>query len=103
MNLGPLWTHSCFCFEDFNGELRSLFHGTQSIEEQIVLAISVQQKIPELLGLYLKMVQSLKRFMSTCPGNDNLFSRKKSFGMTACIALWVISEIIFLLTLNDWS
>ena len=20
MDLGPLWTHSCFCFEDFNGE-----------------------------------------------------------------------------------
>ena len=28
-DLGPLWTHSCFCFEDFNGELRRLFHGTQ--------------------------------------------------------------------------
>lgn len=52
MNLGRLWTHSCFCFEDFNGELRSLFHGTQSIEEQIVFAISVQQKIPELLPLF---------------------------------------------------
>ncbi|XP_068757460.1 uncharacterized protein [Montipora capricornis] len=51
MDLGPLWTHSCFCFEDFNGELRSLFHRTQSIEEQIVLAISVQQKIPELVPL----------------------------------------------------
>ena len=32
------------CFEDFNGELRSLLHGTQSIEEQIVLVIIVQQK-----------------------------------------------------------
>lgn len=51
MDLGPLWTHSCFCFEDFNGELRSLFHGTQSTEEQIVLAISIQQKIPELVPL----------------------------------------------------
>ena len=29
MDLGPLWTHSCFCSEDFNGELRSLFHGTK--------------------------------------------------------------------------
>ena len=19
-DLGPLWTHSCFCFEDFNGD-----------------------------------------------------------------------------------
>ena len=51
MDLGPLWTHSCFCFEDFNGELRSLFHGTQSVEEQIVTAVSVQQKIPELVPL----------------------------------------------------
>jgi len=41
-DLGSLWTHSCFSFEDFNGELRSLFHRTQSIEEQIVLAISMQ-------------------------------------------------------------
>ena len=47
-DLGPLWTHSCFCFEDFNGELRTLFHGTQGIEEQIVLAVRIQQKIPEL-------------------------------------------------------
>ena len=31
-DLGPLWTHSCFCFEDFNGELRHFFHGTQHIE-----------------------------------------------------------------------
>ncbi|CAH3158193.1 unnamed protein product [Porites lobata] len=50
-DLGPLWTHSCFCFEDFNGELRSLFHGTQSVEEQIVTAVSVQQRIPELVPL----------------------------------------------------
>lgn len=50
-DLGPLWTHSCFCFEDFNGELRSLFHGTQRIEEQIVLAVRIQQKIPELVPL----------------------------------------------------
>ena len=51
IDLGPLWTHFCFCFEDFNGELRGLFHGTQRIEEQIVLAISVQQKISELVSL----------------------------------------------------
>lgn len=47
-DLGPLWTHSCFCYEDFNGELRRLFHGTQSVEDQIVLAVCIQQKLPEL-------------------------------------------------------
>ncbi|KAK2558802.1 hypothetical protein P5673_019017 [Acropora cervicornis] len=61
IDLRPLWTHSCFCFEDFNGELRSLFHGIQSIEEQIVLAISVQQKIPELVPL-LENGSSLQEF-----------------------------------------
>lgn len=50
-DLGPLWTHSCFCFEDFNGELRHMFHGTQNVEMQIVLSVCVQQKVPELLPL----------------------------------------------------
>ena len=50
-DLGPLWTHSCFCFEDYNGELRHFFHGTQHVEMQIVLSICVQQKIPELIPL----------------------------------------------------
>lgn len=50
-DLGPLWTHSCFSYEDFNGELRRLFHGTQNVEELIVLAVSVQQKLPELTPL----------------------------------------------------
>lgn len=50
-DLGPLWSHSCFCFEDFNGELRKLFCGTQGVVGQIVLAVSIQQKIPELLPI----------------------------------------------------
>lgn len=50
-DLGPLWTHSCFCYEDFNGELRSCFHGTQSVEYQIALAVCIQMKIPELVPL----------------------------------------------------
>ena len=50
-DLGPLWTHLCFCFENFNGELRHLFHGTQHVEMQIVLSVCVQQKIPELIPL----------------------------------------------------
>ena len=34
-NLGPLWTHSCFFFEDLNGDFRDLFHGTQNINGQV--------------------------------------------------------------------
>ena len=50
-NLGPLWASSCFCYEDFNGDLRKLFHGTQNVDSQITFAICFQQKIPELVSL----------------------------------------------------
>ena len=35
--LGPLWSHSCFFFEDLNGDFRDLFHGTQNIDGQVFL------------------------------------------------------------------
>lgn len=34
---GPLWTHSCFPFEVYNGDLKDLFHGTQNIPGQVIL------------------------------------------------------------------
>ena len=48
INNGPLFTHSCFEFEDFNGELVSLIRGTQHVELQIFNAISLYQKLPKL-------------------------------------------------------
>lgn len=47
-DLGPLWSQSCFYFEDYNGQLRKLFHGTQSIERQITPAVSINQKLPQM-------------------------------------------------------
>ena len=47
-DLGPLWSTSCFYFEDFNGQLRRLFHGTQSIEKQIAFAVCVHQSLPKM-------------------------------------------------------
>lgn len=32
---GPLWTFSCFSYEDANGKLRKMFHGTQHVEMQV--------------------------------------------------------------------
>jgi len=32
---GPLWTHSCFPFEGFNGKLLKLHHETQHILMQV--------------------------------------------------------------------
>ena len=37
-HLGPLWVNSCFAFEMAIGELLSLFHGSQGIEDQVYIA-----------------------------------------------------------------
>lgn len=50
-NLGPLWTFSCFWYEDFNGDIRKLFHGTQKVDLQVALSVCIQQKIPDLVDL----------------------------------------------------
>ncbi|CAG2218049.1 unnamed protein product [Mytilus edulis] len=46
--LGPLYTHSCFSFEDKNGYLLKMIRGTQNIDNQIITGVSFVQKIPEL-------------------------------------------------------
>ena len=46
--LGPLYTHSCFPFEDKNGFILKQIHGTQFIDSQITYAVTLTQKIPEL-------------------------------------------------------
>ncbi len=40
-NLGPLWSHSCFFFEDLNGDFSDLFHGTQNIDGQVNTVYSI--------------------------------------------------------------
>lgn len=53
-DLGPLWTQDCFFFEDLNGDLREMFHGTQSIDNQIIQLVSVMQKLPEMAEIVVK-------------------------------------------------
>ena len=50
---GPLFLYSCFHFEDLNGRLEKYFHGTQSVPEQIVSAVSLIQKLPYLIDTSL--------------------------------------------------
>jgi hypothetical protein len=52
-DLGPLWCYSCFPFEDANGQLMKMFHGTQFVDRQIVNAVSAMQRIPELYHMNL--------------------------------------------------
>ena len=46
--MGPLWGHSCFHFEDKNGFLLKLLHGTQNVQFQLVTAVPIIQKLPNL-------------------------------------------------------
>ena len=47
-NLGPLYTQSCFPFENKNGLILKMIKGTQNIDQQIVSDVSFIQKLPEL-------------------------------------------------------
>lgn len=76
-DLGPLWAQLCFCFEDFNGELRKLFHGTQSVESQIVLAISIQQRIPELVPLLPEGSESKNLYLKLTHGRTSLYMKEQ--------------------------
>ena len=42
---GPLWTHSLFGFENFNGHLRKLFHGTRQVLDQLVFSVKAEQSL----------------------------------------------------------
>ncbi|XP_062500815.1 uncharacterized protein LOC134178049 [Corticium candelabrum] len=42
-NWGPLWTHSCFNFEDLNGWIKTFCHGTGDVCHQIVRGMSTWQ------------------------------------------------------------
>lgn len=53
-DLGPLWAHSCFAFENANGCLTNSFHGTQHIDLQIANAVNILQSIPQLAVLVSK-------------------------------------------------
>ena len=69
-NISPLWSCSCFWFEDFNEDLRKMFHGTQKIELQIAFSVCVQQKIPELIP-FLPTGSTSKEFFEHMTGSSS--------------------------------
>ena len=46
--LGPLWVQSAFCYKDYDGDYKNLFHSTQNGTLQIVTNVVALQKIPEI-------------------------------------------------------
>ena len=51
--LGALWTHACFTFEDSIRVIRKFIHGSQSKDSQIITAVSFTQKVPESIQNYV--------------------------------------------------
>ena len=47
-DLGPLFTHICFSFEDKNGFILKLIWGTHNIDSQLITGVSFVQKMPEI-------------------------------------------------------
>ena len=42
---GPLWAYSLFGFENMNGHIRKMFHGTRQIVDQLVFFVKVEQSL----------------------------------------------------------
>ena len=42
---GPLWVYSCFGFENMNGHLKKMFHGTRQILGQLVFTVKAEQAL----------------------------------------------------------
>ena len=79
--LGPLWVYSCFYFEGQNGALKSLVHGTQHIEKQVInsfsyfknLSVAVEQFFDEHSNLHFDALKHLNsNYRHKVPSNSKL-------------------------------
>ncbi|KAK3085913.1 hypothetical protein FSP39_010520, partial [Pinctada imbricata] len=73
--LGPLYTHSCFPFEDKNGIVLKMIRGTQNIDNQIITGISFIQKIPELKQRFIEPDSVME---SLCNEIENPYSVQRT-------------------------
>ena len=96
-DLGPLWAHSCFFYEDLNGDIRSMFHGTQNVPSQVLNAVHIQQKLPNLITallpgtpaelLYAKLTSHHKVHSVVEPVGDGVFA-------VGCMKLYSLPETV---------
>ena len=62
VQLGPLWTHSCFLFEDKNRFTLKTIHGSQKIECQLQSAVNMMHSIPEIINEKISKNEILMKF-----------------------------------------
>ena len=60
--LGLLWTHSCFSFEEKNRFLLKTIHGSQKIECQLQSAVNMMHSIPEIIHEKISKNEILMKF-----------------------------------------
>ena len=92
---GPLWTHSCFPFEDYNGDLKDIFHGTQNIPNVCSVVwtlIDNGNQITRLLAIGVKIQLSFLWTHSCFPFEDYNGDLKDLFHGTQIIP----GQVIFL-------
>ena len=75
--LGPLYTHSCFPFEDKNGFVLKLIRGTQNIDNQILTGVSFVQKLPELKQRCIKNGTEAERIYEVVENSSCLRRKEK--------------------------
>uniref|UniRef100_A0A7M5V8Y5 Uncharacterized protein n=1 Tax=Clytia hemisphaerica TaxID=252671 RepID=A0A7M5V8Y5_9CNID len=87
--LGPLWAQSSFWYEDYNGDFKHLFYGTQSVDMQIVTNTIMQHRIPEIartlqpgsIGYKLYMKMTVRFHQLTKATGDFVASGIKTIGI----------------------
>lgn len=87
--LGALWMHFCFHFEDKNGFHLKTFHGTQNIQFQIISAVSISKKLPELKRTFLPeegpITDFYKKLISSNRISDGLELTEGYFALGASV------------------
>ena len=82
--LGPLWSCSCFWYEDYNGDIRKLYHGTQKVDLQIALSVAFNKRY-RILFLYSLLILYIKIYTTTCHEVDGYTDVSKSKLIHMCM------------------
>ena len=81
-DFGPLWTLSCFTYENMNGTLKNLVHSSNSAQLQICTSLFMLMQALELNNslrenspayLFCKRLTSVKKQRKCCKIGDNLY------------------------------
>lgn len=93
---GPLWVFSCFKFEDMNGQIVQMFHGTKKPELQICTHLSTVLSVPLMLSK-LNPGQA-KDFSLKMQGVKKAFSKSEEISpgtwMIGCMKTFQLSDCV---------